>query len=274
MAGSLIDKYMREEHLPHIWCAGCGNGIIMRDVVQAIEDLGLDRKDVVIVSGIGCSSRASGYLNFDTIHTTHGRAIAFATGIKMARPDLKVIVLSGDGDAASIGGNHLIHAARRNIDLTVVVFNNNIYGMTGGQYSPTTPLGDYATTAPYGTIDPDFDIPDLARAAGATYTARGTAYHALQTTKLIAAAIAHEGFSLVECVTVCPTYYGRKNRKGDAVEMMKWQRDNAIPVAAAGKLSPEQLAGKIVYGELSRSERPEYTKQYERIIERARGDGQ
>ncbi len=271
MASHLIDKYMREVHLPHIWCAGCGNGILMRDVVQAVENLGLDKKDVVIVSGIGCSSRAAGYLNFDTIHTTHGRAIAFATGIKMAQPHLKVIVLTGDGDATAIGGNHLIHAARRNIDMTVVVFNNNIYGMTGGQFSPTTPTGEYATTAPYGSIDPDFDIPRLAQAAGATYTARGTTYHVPQTIKLIENAIAHEGFSVVECVTVCPTYYGRKNRKGDAVEMMKWQRDNAVPVAKAQKMDAEALAGKIVYGELSRCERPEYTKQYDLIIEKARG---
>ena len=272
MASSLIDKYMREEHLPHLWCSGCGNGIIMRDVVVAIDDLGLDKKDVIIVSGIGCSSRAAGYLNFDTLHTTHGRAIAFATGIKMARPDLKVIVLTGDGDATAIGGNHLIHAARRNIDLTVVVFNNNIYGMTGGQFSPTTPTGEFATTAPYGSIDPNFDIPALAQAAGATFTARGTAYHAKQTTALIEAAIRHEGFSLVECVTICPTYYGRKNRKGDAVEMMKWQRDNAVPVARASAMEPGALQGKIVYGELSRCERPEYTREYEKIIQKAGGD--
>ena len=247
MASKLIDKYMREERLPHIWCGGCGHGILMRDVAQAIENVGLDKKDVVVVSGIGCSSRAAGYMNFDTMHTTHGRAIAFATGIKMAKPHLKVIVLTGDGDATAIGGNHLIHAARRNIDMTVVVFNNSIYGMTGGQFSPTTPTGDYATTAPYGSIDPDFDIPKLAEAAGATYTARGTAYHAL------------------------PTYYGRKNKKGDAVEMLKWQRDNAVPVAKARNMAAEELQGKIVYGELSRCEREEYTKAYERIIEAAGG---
>ena len=271
MASRLIEKYMRGAYLPHIWCAGCSNGIILRDVVQAVENIGIERRDTIIVSGIGCSSRAVGYLDFDTLHTTHGRAIAFATGIKMARPELKVIVLTGDGDAAAIGGNHLIHAARRNIDITVVVFNNNTYGMTGGQFSPTTPVGDLASTAPYGSIDPVFDIPALAQAAGATYTARGTAYHVAETTKLIEAAIRHEGFSLVECVTICPTYYGRRNKKGNAVEMMKWQRDNAIPAAQARKLRPEELVGKIVYGELWRCERPEYTRQYAAIIERARG---
>ena len=271
MASKLIDKYMREEHMPHIWCAGCGNGIIMRDVVQAVDNLGLEKKDVIIVSGIGCSSRAAGYLNFDTIHTTHGRAIAFATGIKMVRPEMKVIVLTGDGDATAIGGNHLIHAARRNIDLTVVVFNNSIYGMTGGQFSPTTPTGEFATTAPYGSIDPDFDIPKLAQAAGATFTARGTSYHVPQTVKLIEQAIDHVGFSIVECVSICPTYYGRKNKKGDAVAMMKWQRDNAVPVAKAAQMAPEDLEGKLVYGVLSVSERPEYTRQYQNIIERVGG---
>lgn len=271
MPSALINKYLRDAHLPHIWCPGCGNGVIMRDVVAAIDNLGLDKKDVVIVSGIGCSSRAAGYMNFNSIHTTHGRAIAFATGIKMAKPYMKVIVLTGDGDATAIGGNHLIHAARRNIDLTVVVFNNNIYGMTGGQFSPTTPTGDFATTAPYGSIDPDFDIPRLAEAAGATYTARGTTYHALQTIKLIQDAIAHEGFSLVECVTTCPTYYGRKNKKGDAVEMMKWQRDNYISVEQYERLSEEEKKGKFCYGKLSECERPEYTKQYDTIIEKAGG---
>lgn len=271
MASKLIEKYMRANCLPHIWCGGCGHGILMRDVAQAIDNLHLDPKDVIVVSGIGCSSRAAGYMNFNTLHTTHGRAIAFATGIKMVKPHLKVIVLTGDGDATAIGGNHLIHAARRNIDLTVVVFNNNIYGMTGGQFSPTTPTGDIATTAPYGSIDPDFDIPKLAEAAGATYTARGTAYHVPQTTKLIENAIAHEGFSIVECISTCPTYYGRKNKKGDAVRMLQWQRDNAVPVAKAKAMEPEALTDKIIYGELSRSQRPEYVKQYERILEKAGG---
>ena len=244
MPSTLIEKYIRESHLPHIWCAGCGNGTIMRDVIQAIDNLGLDKKDVVIVSGIGCSARAAGYMNFNSIHTTHGRAIAFATGIKMAKPNMKVIVLTGDGDATAIGGNHLIHAARRNIDLTVVVFNNSIYGMTGGQFSPTTPMGEFATTAPYGSIDPNFDIPELARAAGATYTARGTTYHVPQTIKLIENAIAHEGFSIVECVTTCPTYYGRKNKKGDAVKMLEYQRDNSVSVAKAKTMTAEDLKGK------------------------------
>lgn len=268
MSSALIEKYMREEHLPHIWCPGCGNGIIMRDVVQAIDNLKLDRDRVVIVSGIGCSSRAAGYLDFNTIHTTHGRAIAFATGIKLARPDLHVIVLTGDGDASAIGGNHLIHAARRNVGMTVVVFNNNIYGMTGGQYSPTTPRGERGTTAPYGNIDRSFDIAALAYGAGASYAARGDTYHVRETTELIEQGILHRGFSIIDCATVCPTYYGRKNKKGDAVDMLKWQRDNSVTAEQAEGMTPEQLSGKITVGLLAHTNYPEFTSEYQKLIDR------
>ena len=268
MASALIEKYMRQQHLPHIWCPGCGNGILMRDVAQAIDNLGIDRDNVCLVSGIGCSSRAAGYMDFNTIHTTHGRAIAFATGIKLARPDIHVIVVTGDGDAAAIGGNHLIHAARRNIDLTVVVFNNNIYGMTGGQYSPTTPQGERGTTAPYGTVERPFDIAALAAGAGASFTARGSAFHAMQTIKMIEQGISHKGFSLIDCASVCPTYYGRKNKKGDAVEMMKWQRDNAVMAEKAAGMTEEEKRGKLVIGVLSRSDYPEFTAEYQKIIDR------
>ena len=271
MASQLIEKYFRQSKLPHIWCPGCGHGILMHDVAQAIDNLGLDKHKVCIVSGIGCSSRAAGYMDYDTIHTTHGRAIAFATGIKLANPELHVIVITGDGDAAAIGGNHLIHACRRNIDLTVVVFNNNIYGMTGGQYSPTTPTGDFGTTAPYGNIDMAFDIPRLAEAAGATYTARGTAYHVPQTVKLIENGIKNKGFSVIDCVSVCPTYYGRKNKKGSAVDMMKWQRDNSVDVKKAASMTEEEKKGKLIIGELSHNEKPEYTAEYQKLIERVGG---
>ncbi len=272
MASVLVEKYFRLQTLPHIWCPGCGNGILMRDVAQAIENLGLDKNRVCIVSGIGCSARAAGYMDFNTMHTTHGRAIAFATGIKLAQPQLTVIVLTGDGDACAIGGNHLIHAARRNIDLTVIVFNNNIYGMTGGQYSPATPHGELATTAPYGNIDRDFDIPALAKAAGATYTARSTAYHAPLTIRLIESAIKNKGFSLVECVTDCPTYYGRKNKKGGAVEMLTWQKEHAVDVKAAAAMDEEALSDKLVIGQLYSDTQPEFTEQYQKIIDRLAGD--
>ena len=265
----LIYKYMRPEHLPHIWCPGCGNGIIMRDIAQAMENAGLDRAKTVIVSGIGCSSRAAGYMDCYTIHTTHGRAIAFATGVKMAKPELEVIVITGDGDCAAIGGNHLIHAARRNIGITVVVMNNNIYGMTGGQYSPTTPTHEFGTTAPYGNIDRDFDIASLAAGAGATYAAKGSVYHVPQTIKLIENGIKHKGFAIIEVADVCPTYYGRKNKKGSAVDMMRWQKDNMVPAAKAKGMSPEELQGKLVVGMIQELDYPEYTEEYQQIIEKA-----
>ncbi len=265
---NLIYKYMRPEHLPHIWCPGCGNGIIMRDVAQAIENLGLSRNNTIIVSGIGCSSRAAGYLDFNTIHTTHGRAIAFATGIKLANPSLEVIVIAGDGDISAIGGNHLIHAARRNIGITVIVMNNNIYGMTGGQYSPTTPKGAFGTTAPYGNLDRAFDIAGLAYGAGASFAARGSAYHVQQTINIIQEGIHHSGFSLIDVASVCPTYYGRKNKKGSAVDMLMWQRDNMIPADKAAKMSPKELKGKLVLGILHQVQYKEFTYAYEELIKR------
>ncbi|MBQ3482002.1 MAG: 2-oxoacid:ferredoxin oxidoreductase subunit beta [Oscillospiraceae bacterium] len=272
MPSDLVHLYMRIDHLPQIWCPGCGNGVIMRDVAVAIDELihdeenSINREDIVIVSGIGCSSRAAGYLDFNSIHTTHGRAIAFASGIKMANPKLHVIVLTGDGDCSAIGGNHLIHAARRNLGLTVVCFNNDIYGMTGGQYSPTTPHGDRATTAPYGNVDRPFDIANLASGAGASFSARGDVYHARETIDIIKQAILHKGFSLVDVYSICPTYYGRKNKKGDAVEMLKWQKENLVPTARYYSMSEGERANKKLIGILSFNDYPEYTEEYARII--------
>ena len=269
MASELINKYLRSDMMPHIWCPGCGNGIVMHDIIKAIDKNGLDPDKVVIVSGIGCSSRAAGYMNFNTIHTTHGRAIAVATGIKLANPALTVIVITGDGDCSAIGGNHFIHGSRRNIDLTVVVFNNNIYGMTGGQYSPTTPTGDFATTAPYGSIDQPFDVCKLAAAAGASYVARGTTFHTVQTTKMISEGIAHKGFSVIECLTQCPTYYGRKNKKGDAVDMVKYFKENSV-MAKAGDLFTAQIpAGKFLVGKLFEQENPGYCEAYSELMKKS-----
>lgn len=267
----LVDKYFRKNRLPHIWCPGCGHGVIMHAMVKAIDELGWDKDEVVVVSGIGCSSRAPGYLDFNTLHTTHGRALAFATGVKLAKPHLKVIVVSGDGDASAIGGNHLIHAARRNIDITTIVFNNNIYGMTGGQYSPTTPTNDFGTTAPHGNIDTPFDIAMLAGAAGATYTARTTAFHMNQMTQIIKNALNHKGFSLVEAISICPTYYGRKNKKGDAPKMMQWLKDSFIDVKVAEKLPEEKKVGKVLMGEFKNVQQPEYTEEYQKIVDRLSG---
>ena len=279
MPSDLVHLYMRIDHLPQMWCPGCGNGVIMRDVAVAIQELlddpdsGFKREDIVIVSGIGCSSRAAGYLDFNSIHTTHGRAIAFATGIKFANPHLHVIVLTGDGDCSAIGGNHLIHAARRNLGLTVVTFNNDIYGMTGGQYSPTTPNGDKATTAPYGNVDRPFDIAMLAAGAGASFAARGDVFHAKETTQIIKQAIQHKGFSLVDVYSICPTYYGRKNKKGDAVEMLKWQKENLIPTSRYYSMSEEERKDKKLIGILSYNDYPEYTEEYAKIIEACRQKG-
>ncbi len=265
-SSTLVDKYLRTEHLPQIWCAGCSNGIVMRDIVQAIQNLGLSQDNTIIVSGIGCSSRAAGYLDFNTIHTTHGRAIAFATGIKLANPKLEVIVITGDGDIAAIGGNHLIHAARRNIGLTVVVMNNNTYGMTGGQHSPVTPNGAISTTAPYGTSDRPFDIANLAIGAGATYAARGSAFHVPQTISLIQNGIIHQGFAIIDVATTCPTYYGKENKSGDGVTMLAWQRDNMVTVAKAASMKPEELKGKLVLGLLHQSTHKEFAAAYEELI--------
>jgi len=231
----------------------------MGAVVRAIEKAGLDQDKTVVVSGIGCSSRLPGYMDFDTLHTTHGRALAFATGVKFAKPDLNVIVLTGDGDALAIGGNHFIHACRRNINITTIVLNNRVYGMTSGQFSPMTPQGHYATTAPYGNVDRNFDICDLSRAAGATYVARASAYHAAMLTDLVTKAIQNPGFSVVEAISQCPTYYGRKNKQGTAVDMLNAQKENAVTAAAAAKMTPEQLEGKFIIGELYKGEAPEYT---------------
>jgi len=269
----LVEKYYRSHNLPHIWCPGCGHGVVTMALVKAIDKLNLDHDKTIIVSGIGCSSRASGYLNFDTVHSAHGRALPVATGIKLSDPELNVIVISGDGDATAIGGNHFIHAARRNINVTMLLYNNNIYGMTGGQYSPLTPVNCKASTAPFGTIERSFDICDLAKSAGATFVARSTAFHTQMLTDVIAKAIAHKGFSLVEALTQCPTSYVCQNKIPRPADMLKAQRDHAVTVEAAKKLSPEQLADKFIIGVLHQEEAPEYTEQYDLVIAKAQKGG-
>lgn len=268
----VIDQYMRTEKLPHIWCSGCGNGIVVHALIRAIKKSGINQDNVVLVAGIGCSCRADGYMDFCGVHTNHGRALAYATGIKMQNPDLHTIVITGDGDCTSIGGNHFIHAARRNIDITTIVFNNSNYGMTGGQYSPTTPVGSMTKTSQYGNIEPNFDICELDKASGATYVARSTAYHAPQLAQYIEKAILHKGFSMVEAVCDCPTLYGRFNKRGDPVEMLKQLRDNAVSVQKAEGMTPEQLEGKIIIGEFACFDRPEYTAQYDYLIKKAVGE--
>lgn len=269
-----IEEFYRLDRLPHIWCPGCGNGIVLACLVKAIKELKYDQNKTVVISGIGCSSRASAYLDFNTLHTTHGRALAFATGIKLAKPELNIFVITGDGDSSAIGGNHLIHAARRNIDLNVVIFNNSIYGMTGGQYSPLTPKAKKATTAPYGTIERPFDLAKLVEAAGATYVARSTAYHTRLTTDLIVNGAKHKGFSVTEVISQCPVSFGRRNRFNTPAAMLEWQRETAVPVKKARSMAPEELEGKIITGELYRGQAPEYVSEYTKLTQRLKEEAE
>jgi len=267
----LIHKYLRhDKKFPHVWCPGCGIGILLGALIRAIDRTGFEKDDIVLISGIGCSGRLPVYVDFNTLHTTHGRALTFATGVKLAKPNLKVIVVMGDGDAVAIGGNHFIHAARRNIDLTAIIVNNNVYGMTGGQYSPTTPYGMRSTTTVYSNIEQDFRISELAVTAGAVFVGRGTVYHAKLLDSLIEQALLKKGFSVVEVISHCHTQYGRQNRLGSAVEMMQWQRDHALPVEKALKMKSEELKDKILIGVLTDKELPVFQEEYEKIRLRAK----
>ncbi|HEX9974137.1 MAG TPA: 2-oxoacid:ferredoxin oxidoreductase subunit beta [bacterium] len=265
------DKYLRLNKLPLIWCAGCGDGIVLKSMLRAIDRIGLSKDEICMVSGIGCSSRLTGYVDFNTLHTTHGRAIAFATGVKMVKPEMTVIVVTGDGDATAIGGNHYIHAARRNIDITVVLFNNNIYGMTGGQVSPTTPFGFKASTAPFGNVENPFNISGLAEAAGASFVARGTVYDAIKLDRMIEKAIRKKGFSVVEVMTPCPTAFGRRNRLGNGANMIKQLKEDSVAIEKASKMTEQELSGKVVTGILVDKELPEYTANYQKLIEQLQG---
>jgi 2-oxoglutarate ferredoxin oxidoreductase subunit beta len=265
-----VYEYLRhKKKFPHMWCAGCGIGIVMHAIIRAVDRLGLDKDEVAMISGIGCTGRMPVYVDFNTMHTTHGRALAFATGLKMVKPEMKVIVVMGDGDALAIGGNHFIHAARRNIGLTAIVVNNSVYGMTGGQYSPTTPTGGLTTTGPYGNIEQPFPICDLARAAGAAFVARSTVYHAIELDRLIEQAIEKQGFSVVEAVSYCHTTYGRLNKLGKPVDMMRYLKENSVKVRDPAERERKEQEGKIVRGVFLDRDIPEYTELYDQIIERA-----
>jgi len=262
-------KYLRPRmNFPNVWCPGCGIGIALGAFIRAVDRLQIPKDDIALVSGIGCTARIPAYVDFNTLHTTHGRSIAFATGVKLSNPRLKVVVMSGDGDLLAIGGNHFIHACRRNIDMTVILVNNYIYGMTGGQYSPTTPIGKRASTAPYLTIEQPFDTCNLAISSGATFVARGTVYHASQLSSLIEKGLEKKGFSVIEAMSNCETQYGRINREGTAVRMIQAQKDLAIPVSKAKDMTPEEMQGKYVIGTLHNIERPEYVEQYQKIIDK------
>ena len=270
---NVIEQYIRREMFPHIWCPGCGNGIVLGALIRAIHSLGWQKDEIVMVSGIGCSSRITGYVDFNTMNTTHGRALAFATGIKMANPKLKVIAVMGDGDCTAIGGNHFIHTARRNIDITAVIINNMIYGMTGGQYSPMTPTGKYGSTAPYGNIDQNFDISALAACAGASYVARGSIFNASQGMKLMKKALSKKGFAVVEMISDCPISYGKMNQLRTPVKMMDWIKSISVPKKAWEKLSEEEKKDRIPMGEFLDINIPEYTENYQEICAVAQQGG-
>ena len=264
---SFVHKYLRSsKKFPHIWCAGCGIGIFMQALIRVIDQMGYSKDDVVLVSGIGCSGRLPVYVDFNTLHTTHGRALTFATGIKLAKPHLKVITIMGDGDAVAIGGNHLIHAARRNVEIASFVINNRVYGMTGGQCSPTTPYGAETSSSPYGNLESDFDICRLVEAAGAVFVGRSTVYHTTLLEKLIGKAFGKKGFAMVEVMSQCVTYNGRWLGLDSPVEMMKWQRDNSISVEKARGLDEGELEGKIVIGALVDKERPTWHEEYQKLF--------
>lgn len=270
----LIHKYLRhDKKFPHVWCPGCGIGIMLGALIRAIDKCGFGKDDIALVSGIGCSGRLPVYVDFNTLHTTHGRALTFATGIKLAKPRLKVIVVMGDGDAVAIGGNHFIHAARRNIDLTAIILNNSVYGMTGGQYSPTTPYGMKSTTTRYANIEHAFQISELAVTSGASFVARGTVYHAVNLDDLMQRAFLKEGFSVVEVIAHCHTQYGKLNKMGGPIEMLEWQRDHAVSVERAAAMTGEDLQDKFVTGVLIDRDLPVYQREYDRIRAQAREEG-
>ncbi|MBM4330627.1 MAG: 2-oxoglutarate synthase [Deltaproteobacteria bacterium] len=254
-------------------CPGCGNGIVAQAILRAIDELSMGLDDFVFASGIGCSAWVpSPFFNADVLHTTHGRPVAFALGIKMGLPEKKVMVVSGDGDLAAIGGNHLIHNARRNVEMTVICLNNSIYGMTGGQAAPTTPMGLKTTTTPYGTFENTFDISKLVIAAGASFVARWTTYHPRQLTASIKKAIRKKGFSFIEVITQCPVQYGRKTGAGSAIEMLREYKEKSVSVKEAAKLSEEYLQDRIVVGELIDKEKPEMVEEIMKMKKRASGE--
>ncbi|MBI4321895.1 MAG: 2-oxoglutarate ferredoxin oxidoreductase subunit beta [Chloroflexi bacterium] len=246
-----------------MWCPGCGIGTIVGAMLRAIDRLALNQEDIVVVTGIGCSGIIYNYLRFDGFHGMHGRALAVATGIKIANPRLQVIVPMGDGDCAAIGGNHFIHAARRNIDLTAIVINNQIYGMTGGQSSPTTLRQSRTSTAPKGHLERPFDVCELARGAGATYIARGIAGIPIQLVDLLANAMSHKGFSVVEVLSQCPVQAGRRNGCADAWEMLRWLKGNTV---SSKRAAGDGADGKLAIGELLNVQAPEWTEEYDRIL--------
>lgn len=269
------DKYLKPGRIPHIWCPGCGLGVVLTSFIEAIRRKGLSVDECAVVSGIGCTGRVAGYLDMDTYHTTHGRAIPFATGLALAKPDLNVTVFSGDGDLFAIGGNHLIHAARRNVNLKVLCVNNFNFGMTGGQVAPTTPLEAKTSTTPLGNAEPGFNLPYLAHAAGAIYVARWTTFHPRQLVHSISQTLDKKGFTFVEAITPCPTGYGRPNKLGSGLEEMRYYREmSEIRNGADLRDTQIRLREKVIVGTFINTDRPDFMENYTgKVIARARAKG-
>lgn len=268
-----VERYLRSDRMPHIWCPGCGIGTTVNCFTRAIDECGIPMDRLAVVSGIGCTGRVAGYMHVDSFHTTHGRAIPFATGLKLAAPDMKVVVYSGDGDLFAIGGNHFIHAARRNLDMTVICVNNLTYGMTGGQLTPTTPEEAIASTSPYGNFEQPFNLPYLADSCGAVYVARWTTYHVTHLKKAMKEALQKKGFSFVEVISPCPTLYGRRNRIGDGLDEIKtYKQRSVIKHGADPKDVALGMTGPIVVGKFVDRERTTYQDAMEAFYSRKLGN--
>jgi 2-oxoglutarate ferredoxin oxidoreductase subunit beta len=268
-----MERLLRMDRIPHIWCSTCGIGTSVSAFAAALEQCQIPLNKVAVVSGIGCTGRVAGYINLDSFHTTHGRAIPFAVGLKLANPELTVVIVSGDGDLISIGGNHFIHTARRNVDITVICVNNFNYAMTGGQVAPTTPLGARSTTSPYGCFEHPFNLPLLAASSGAVYVARWTALHIRRTTWAIAEAMQKKGFSFVEIISPCPTVYARRNKLGSGLDLMKFYHDNAIIRHGADPREAEiKFQKEIIVGKFVDIEKPSYIEQMNSHLKKTLGD--
>jgi 2-oxoglutarate/2-oxoacid ferredoxin oxidoreductase subunit beta len=263
------NTYVKGGVLPHMWCAGCGIGTMMGALVRSFEELGWRKNETVVVTGIGCTGKMDDYLVTNALHTTHGRALAYATGIKAFNPKLHVVVIMGDGDGVTIGGNHFIHAARRNMDLTAIVLNNLNYGMTGGQASATSPGASITSTTGYGNPERDFDICALAEAAGANFVARTTTYHGWDLKDSIKLALTKTGFALVEVMSPCPTQFGRRNEMSDPTAMLLSLRDRAVPLERFAELPPAQREGSFAVGTLVDRSVPGFNERYAAVRQRA-----
>ncbi len=267
------NSYLRSDKMPTLWCSGCGDGLVMKGLIRAVAELAWPKDEVAVVSGIGCSGRMSSYLDYNTLHTPHGRTLPFATGLKLAKPEVHIIIIAGDGDALAIGGNHFLHACRRNIDLTLIIINNFIYGLTGGQFSPTTPVGAVAQTSPDGAMEPAFDAAKVAIAAGATYVARSAVSNPHHISEMIKGGLAHKGMSVVEVISNCHVNFGRRNVSGEPEELISWIGQRTVSQDLAGYMTDEELGGRLVVGLLHHVQnQPEYVESYYRKAAEIRGE--